>query len=125
MKSNIEIIDTTFGKIKIYNKKSKEEPLEESKLNEKYFDNDAETKVFDDENFFGLEMDNFFDQKILDEYKINKAISKSEKTSDENLKVAAGKIDKNDLNFIDEIYFGNFSKNDRLRKTKQKIILSI
>lgn len=119
MKGNIEIVETTFGQIKIYKDKPEEVEQKFSKLDERCVGKLNETNSSDNENFFGLEQDNYFDQKMVVEYKLNKEISKSAKTSDVKLPIADKyEIEKKDLNFIDDIYFGNLSKNDGLGKIK-------
>ncbi|CAF1020113.1 unnamed protein product [Brachionus calyciflorus] len=107
---NIEVIETTFGQVKIFKDKTEVVNPKKSKIDEKISEKSAQTNLSDSENFFGLEEDNFFEKKILEDYKINREISKPDKTTDEKLVVAPSEINKNDLNFIDEIYFANLPK---------------
>lgn len=123
MKENFEIFDTTFGQIKIYKDKPEVDESKLKKESEKKLEKYAETTVSDDKNFFGLEEENYFDQKIIEEYKIDQELNKSKKTSDEKLQVAPNQIDKANLNFIDEIYFGNMAQKDGFGKQKKFFFL--
>ncbi|CAF0869260.1 unnamed protein product [Brachionus calyciflorus] len=110
MKDNFKTIETTFGQIKIY--KDNDEPVKTLKTTTKATKNvekQIQTSTGDENNFFGLDT-NYFDKSMLDEYKINNEIQKSNKTSDEEIPLKIEKIDKNDMNFIDGVYFENLTK---------------
>ena len=115
MKDNYQKIQTTFGQIKIY--KDTEDVIKKKDQNESKQENfsikeiqSKKSEIVDDGNFYGIEDTNFFDKKMLDEYKINNELQKSNKTSDEKIAVSIEKLDKNELNFIDGIYFENLTE---------------